>query len=303
MLSIHAIDRALQSKDYDRLLRDLGRNGLVMPLPLRVQLAETPAGARGLGLRRLIELTYGPTELTRELVRKLIRAQVPGGVAAGSAGDGLGRGAAGTPEGAVPDGAGRGSCLLTAAFAAGLGRALRDHAGRLGESEAEIAGAYDRALSALSAMQRGDGLFATPQDRTEDDRLLTSAFIAYLLIDAPRFAEACRGHELLSALEDRLDVCDAHTEQLINMARLSRLVRVSAGVSPGRASAGGAGAAEAADGAKASEASEASEASGAVGDRVPAAHASGGHASAGHAPSDRAAGLSAPLTTGLLGMR
>lgn len=204
MLSIHAIDRSLQSRDYDRLLRDLGRNGLVMPLPLRVQLAESAAGARGLGLRRLIELTYGPTDLTRELMGALIRAQSPGG--------------------AVVDAAGRPSCLLTAAFAAGLGRALRDHAGRLGEQKEEIASAYGRALSALAAMQGEDGLFAGAQDRHGRDRLLTSAFVAYLLMDAPGFARACRGHELLSALEDCLDDCEPATEQLINMARLTRLV-------------------------------------------------------------------------------
>ncbi|MFN3169060.1 MAG: hypothetical protein ACE37H_18590, partial [Phycisphaeraceae bacterium] len=118
MLSISAIDRALDSRDYDRLLRDLSRNGLIMPLPLRVQLAESAAGARGLGLRRLVELTYGPTALTRQLVADLLRAQLP--------------------TGAVADAAGRASCLLTAAFAAGLGRALRDHGERLGDGHLEI---------------------------------------------------------------------------------------------------------------------------------------------------------------------
>lgn len=203
MLSIHTIDRALQSRDYDRLLREIGRNGLVMPLPLRVQLAESPVGARGLGLRRLTELTYGPTALTRELVGRLIEAQLP--------------------DGSLPDAAGRGSCLLTAAFASGLGRTLRDHGGQLGELRGQVASAYSLALSALARMQQDDGMFAGPQDRQAHDRLLTSAFIAYLLIDAPGFAEACRGHALLSALEDKLDDCPSEVEQLINMARLGRL--------------------------------------------------------------------------------
>ena len=39
MLSIQTIDRTLETGDHDRLLRDLGRNGLVLPLPLRSQLA------------------------------------------------------------------------------------------------------------------------------------------------------------------------------------------------------------------------------------------------------------------------
>jgi hypothetical protein len=204
MLSISAIDRALDSREYDRLLRDLSRNGLIMPLPLRVQLAESAAGARGLGLRRLVELTYGPTALTRQIVAGLLRAQLP--------------------TGAVADAAGRSSCLLTAAFAAGLGRALRDHAGRLGDDHAEIDAAYHRALSALAGMQREDGLFAGPQDRTGRDRLLTSAFIAYLLIDAPDFAAVCQGHALLSALEEQADDAGRDTQQLIDMARLARLL-------------------------------------------------------------------------------
>lgn len=212
MLSISTIDRTLERRDYDRLLQDLGRNGLVMPLPLRVQLAESAAGARGLGLRRLVELTYGPTGLTRQIIAALIRSQ--------------------TPSGAVADAAGRPSCLLTASLAAGLGRALRDHAERLGDDLLAIQGAYDHALSALASMQRHDALFATPQDRDLPDRMLTSAFIAYLLIDAPGFAERCRGHALLSALEDHQDDCGPATAQLIDMARLTRLTRVTTQTSP-----------------------------------------------------------------------
>ncbi|MEM9110107.1 MAG: hypothetical protein AAGC72_08785 [Planctomycetota bacterium] len=203
MLSINTIDRALESRDYDRLLRDLAKNGLVMPLPLRVQLAESSAGARGLGLRRLVELTFGPTALSKQLSESLLRLQ--------------------SPEGAILDAAGRPSCLLTAAFAAGLGRVLRDHGDRLGDRLAEIQSSCDRSLGRLAAMQREDALFAGPEDRDEQDRLLTSAFIGYLLVDAPGFAAVCRGHELLSALEDRLEIATPDTTQLINMARLARL--------------------------------------------------------------------------------
>lgn len=204
MLSISTIDRALERRDYDRLLRDLGRNGLVMPLPLRVQLAESAAGARGLGLRRLVELTYGPTELTRQLIDKLIASQLP--------------------TGAVADAAGRDSCLLTASLAAGLGRVLRDHGDGLGDQQMQIESAYEQALAALAAMQDGQGLFAGPQDRGLADRLLTSAFIAYLLMDAPSFAGICQGHALLSSLEDHLDHCEPAAVELVNMARLTRLV-------------------------------------------------------------------------------
>ena len=203
MLSIHTIDRALESKDYDRLLRDLTRNGLVMPLPLRVQLAESPVGAKGLVLRRLVELTYGPTALSKQLIASLLRAQ--------------------SPTGAALDAAGRPSCLLTAAMAAGLGRVLRDHRASTDIDLAEVRVAYDRALGSLASMQSGDALFGGPQDRDLSDRLLTSAFVAYLLIDAPDFAGVCRGHELLSVLEEHLDHAGPDTEQLISMARLARM--------------------------------------------------------------------------------
>lgn len=211
MLSIHTIDRALESRDYDRLLRDLGQNGLVMPLPLRLQLAESPAGAKGLGLRRLVELTFGPTALSRQLVENLIRLQ--------------------TPEGAILDAAGRPSCLLMSAFVAGLGRVLRDHGTRLCDHLAVVQLAYDRALACLAAMQHENALFSGPQDRDEQDRLLTSAFIGYLLIDAPGFAAVCRGHALLSALEDCLEMALPDSCQLISMARLARLTPVEAAAS------------------------------------------------------------------------
>ena len=204
MLSIHAIDRTLETKDYDRLLRDLGRNGLVMPLPLRVQLAESSVGAKGLGLRRLVELTFGPTALSKQLIAGLIRAQ--------------------SPEGAALDAAGRPSCLLTAALAAGLGRVLRDHAGRNVELHGEVRAAYDRALACLASMQRDDGLFDGPQDREQKDRQLTSAFIAYLLLDSPGFASTCRGYALLSVLEEGLEASSADVQQLVEMARLTRMV-------------------------------------------------------------------------------
>lgn len=203
MLSIQTIDRTLETRDYDRLLRDLGRNGLVMPLPLRSQLAQGPVGATALGLRRLIELTYCPTHLTRDLAHRLLAEQ--------------------GPEGGWRDGEDRVSPLLTAAAAAALGRSLRDHGDMLGDQLTAIQRGYANALTALSHLQSADALFAVGTDRTREDRLLTSAFIAYLLVDDPAFAAVCRGHELLSELEEALDRADRTTAELIGMARLARL--------------------------------------------------------------------------------
>lgn len=208
MLSIQTIDRTLETGDHDRLLRDLGRNGLVLPLPLRAQLAQSRVGAVALGLRRVIELTYNPTHLTRLLIDQLLADQ--------------------DPTGCWRDADGKASALLTATAAAALGRCLRDHDGMLGEQAPAIQRGYANALTALSTLQQHDAGFVGPTDRTREDRHLTTAFIAYLLVDDPAFAATCRGHELLSMLEDALDHADRPTAELIEMARLARLAPVPA---------------------------------------------------------------------------
>ncbi len=65
MLSLHTIERALETADHDRLVREVAANGLSLPLPLRVRLSSSEAAAVALGLRRVAELTYGPTALSR----------------------------------------------------------------------------------------------------------------------------------------------------------------------------------------------------------------------------------------------
>ncbi|MEM1355946.1 MAG: hypothetical protein AAGC44_09570 [Planctomycetota bacterium] len=204
MLSIQTIDRTLEAGDHDRLLRDLGRNGLVLPLPLRSQLAQNRAGAVALGLRRIIELTYRPTFLTRQLLGELLSDQAP--------------------DGSWLDAEDQPSAVITAAAVAALGRCLRDHQGLHNEQSLAIQGAYKQGLSALSLLQRSDASFAGSWDRTREDRLLTTSFIAYLLVDDPDFASSCRGHELLSLLENELDRAERTTAELIEMARLARLV-------------------------------------------------------------------------------
>ncbi|MEM9416502.1 MAG: hypothetical protein AAGA29_13655 [Planctomycetota bacterium] len=201
MLSIQLIDKTLQQRDHDRLLRELCRNGLIMPLPLRVRLGRSAHGAAGLGLRRLVELTYGPTALSRELTDQLIHAIHPG----------LG----------VLDDEGSPCPVLTAAVCAGLGRLIRDHGPLLGESLAEATHAHQNGIDALARMQDSSGLFTGQTDRTPDDRLLASAFIAYLLLDDHAFAARCQRHALLTALEEQRDHAEPQTADLIEMARMS----------------------------------------------------------------------------------
>ena len=207
MLSIQLIDKTLQTGDHDRLLRELARNGLVMPLPLRVRLGGSPTGATAMGLRRLVELTYGPTALGRELCEHLISAIVPGA--------------------GVLDDQGQPCPVLTAAAAAGLGRLLRDHGHLMGEDHTMAQDAHRLAIDALARMQAGDGLFAGPVDRTAEDRLLVSAFIAYLLLDDHAFAARCQRHPLLTALEEQRDHAQPAAAELIEMARMSGPVPIA----------------------------------------------------------------------------
>ncbi|XAL98925.1 hypothetical protein OT109_15225 [Phycisphaeraceae bacterium D3-23] len=201
MLSIQLIDKTLQQRDHDRLLRELCRNGLIMPLPLRVRLGRSAHGAAGLGLRRLVELTYGPTALSRELTDQLIHAIHPG----------LG----------VLDDEAAPCPVLTAAVCAGLGRLIRDHGPLMGDHLPAITQAHQLGIDALEQMQGPDGLFAGPVDRSAGDRLLVSAFIAYLLLDDHAFAARCRRHALLTALEEQRDHAEPQTADLIEMARMS----------------------------------------------------------------------------------
>ena len=221
MLSIQFIEKVFQAQDYDRLLRELCRNGLVMPLSLRVRFSGSPMGAAALGLRRLVELTYGPTEFSLELSVGLIDAVQPG----------LG----------VLDSEGHACPVLTAAVAAGLGRMVRDHGPLLEMSEGRSGGrsgglfgavaeggirgaaeqACHQAIEALAQMQSGDGLFAGWADRSPADRLLASAFIAYLLLDDPAFSARCSRHALLTALEEARDHASRPAAELIDMARMS----------------------------------------------------------------------------------
>ena len=57
MLSVSLLERTLESGDYDRLLRDLAKNGQPLPLGLRVALCQSETASVALALRRLVELT------------------------------------------------------------------------------------------------------------------------------------------------------------------------------------------------------------------------------------------------------
>jgi hypothetical protein len=156
-----------------------------------------------LALRRLVELTYGPTAQTRELAADLLALQNPDG----------------SFSGAEP---GCGDPLATAAAAAALGRVIREHPG---EGPA-LEPAYRRALGALGQMQDVDNRvgFAGASDRSDADRRLITAFILFLLTGDAAFRSAVRFADLMNGFDDHADELDEPTRQLWTMARMDLAV-------------------------------------------------------------------------------
>ena len=196
MLSAELIQRHFEAQDYEKLLRDVLSNGLDLPLPLRVRLSQGPVAAIALGLRRLAELTYGPTPLGRAMLGELLERQREDGAFAGGGG--------------WPD------TLATATVIAALNQIAADHPKMAIESAIS---ARERALSALAAMQGDDGLWRCPDDRDHGQRALVSAFIYSLLAADESFRATVRLADLLSWFDERLNRLDQSTRMLYRLGR------------------------------------------------------------------------------------
>ncbi|MEM6552952.1 MAG: hypothetical protein AAF750_12620 [Planctomycetota bacterium] len=205
MISVSLIDRCLIKNDHDRLLRELARNGLVIPLPLRVRLASAPTAAKALGLRRLSELTYSPTPQARRLAQQLLDAQHPLGSFLPDPKD------RSTPAQPCP--------LTTATVLAALQRVAQDL--RDDSMQQPLQQARRLGTQALARMQHADGLFTEPTDRTIEDRQLTSAFIAYLLATDALFRESIDFWSLAKHFDGSTSGMAPETAQLWAMAQLS----------------------------------------------------------------------------------
>lgn len=199
MLSVSLIQRTLETRDYDRLLRDLADNGMALPLSLRLRFGQSPTAPLALALRRLVELTYGPTALSRQLVDRLLRDQRPDGTFPG-------------------DHEHDRDALATATALAGLGRVAADHPATVGD---ELRAGLDHGYAALAELQDCDGLFSAPADRSLADRALTTAFIVSLLGPDPRFRAAVRLSELHQWFESQDGRLDRHTQHLWDLASIS----------------------------------------------------------------------------------
>jgi len=197
MLSDNHIQKLFNTQDHSRMIGSLADNGTTLPLALQSRLTQ-PIAAAGLGLRRLVELTYGPTPLSRDMTAALLEGQLEDGSFVGNSDR---------------------DPLATAAALAGLAAVLREHHG-MGEDRPDLTDALERGLASLHPMQMEDGLFCHGDDRTIEDRALTSVFVLFLLARLPRFRESVRFADLMTWFDERADRLDDVTLELYHMARL-----------------------------------------------------------------------------------
>lgn len=174
MLSLHQIQSLFRSGRRDQLVTALTVNGLPLPMPLQIKLAGSPAAAIALGLRRLSELTYGPTPVGRAMLQALLARQ-------------------------QEDGSFDGDALATAAALAAINQLERDQHGIIAPKL--LSDIRDHAMDWLAGQQQADGLIAGSADRSDEDRALSSAFVLFMLDRDELFRSTIRYADLLDWFE------------------------------------------------------------------------------------------------------
>ena len=189
MLSVHLIERLFRQNDQERLLRGLGESGSDTPLSLLLRLLQSPSATTGLALRRVAELTYGPTPISRDMIQSLLDRQ-------------------------DDDGLFDGDVLATACAAAAFVQLDRDH----GRIDPEVAFALDRSISGIAQRQLESGLFEDHADQTDGDRQMAAAFMLLLLADCDEFRLAVRFADLASWFESHASRLDPVAGRLWELA-------------------------------------------------------------------------------------
>ncbi|MEM7576485.1 MAG: hypothetical protein AAF328_03330 [Planctomycetota bacterium] len=211
MLSLHRIRRHLDDAQPQRLWADLAKSGLAWPLPLRVRLESAPVAAWALALRRVCELTQGPTALTHQLTERLLHCQ--------------------QPSGSWCNDAGQDDPLLTALAAAALRRRLLQPS-TTPDATQQLIHAHAAALASLTAMQSPeDGLFGSPEigagstshsgdvGRTPR-RVAEACYILFLIAEDAAALKALRILPLRDALDDAAPTFDPTLRDTHDMANL-----------------------------------------------------------------------------------
>ena len=195
MLSVYHIERYFRTRHWDILLRGIVPLGMELPLPMHIRLSQQPVAVMGLALRRVCELTYGPTGVSRDMAAALLAQQHADG-SFGVAG---------------PD------PLATAAAVNALATL---EASQPNHGLPDVPAAIDRALIVLAAMQDDDGLFNAPDDRTDDDRAAAAAFVLAILASNESFRRSVRFADLMTWFDERADALPEPTATFWQLARI-----------------------------------------------------------------------------------
>lgn len=206
MLSVHLIERYWRRGQFDQLLAGLSQNGLRLTEQLVVLLARSRAGAVALGLKRVVELSYGPTALSREMADQMASEQ-------------------------AADGSFSGDPLATGMAAAALGAVMGEQtSGDLwaGGASPHLSVAHERAVEALGAMQAADGLFVGGDHCASEERALVAACICWQLAGDVTFRQAVRFDNLTGWFEAHEDRLDDAAGRLWRMAQLEPALELAA---------------------------------------------------------------------------
>jgi hypothetical protein len=193
MLSTHQIERWFRSGQFATMLTAaLGYLGpsAAVSAPVRRRLARSSVPAVALGLRRLVAMSYGPTELSGQMLEHLLDRQ-------------------------RADGSFDGDAWATAAAAAALETVLAEPL----FAEPRLRVAHARAVAALADMQQDDGLLADATDAAQEDRARTAAFVLAMLASSPAFRRAVRLEHLVAGLQRRQVGMAADTRTLWRLAQ------------------------------------------------------------------------------------
>lgn len=244
MISLHRMSRLAETRDAPGLWSELSRSGIAWPLPLRVRLESVPAAAWALALRRLCELTHGPTALAQQLVRLLLDGQQHHGAwSRDTTADAL---VAHTDantfkaaEGEIhltaqltgqndPLPVGPDDALVTALAAAALQRVLQQPGSEQRPDVGALRHAHAAALAALAQMQHpADGLFGDPDaaDPHHDvgrtpGRVAEACYVLFVLAEDAEALAQLRLLPLRDAVEAHAHRFDATLRETHEMANL-----------------------------------------------------------------------------------
>lgn len=157
-MSEHLILSQFEARSWRKLLLGLENNGVDVPRHLTDRLAEPSAGVIALGLRRLLELSFGLSRGGLNMLTALLDQQ-------------------------RPDGSWASDPVPTAAAVAAIGACLNPALipGVPNDMAVRASLAQRRGLSALAAMESGEGTWSHPRDGSSYETACSTRWIRSLL--------------------------------------------------------------------------------------------------------------------------